>query len=229
MKELWEKYELKFTPDQISLFENFLTIFKDTNSQINLSSIRDEAEIREKHFIDSIMLTKFCSIEWKVLDLWTWWGFPWIPLCIVDNNNTHFTLIDSIGKKVKVVNEFIEKLWLKNICALQSRAEELWQNKDHRGQYNLVVSRATAFLPTLLEYTIPLLTIWWIFIAYKLDDESEIQESKKALFLLHAEIIDIKKYTLAWQKRILIFCQKIWETLKKYPRMIGEASKNPIK
>lgn len=229
MQELLKKYELELTQEQVELFEKFLKIFMETNSQINLSAIRDEAGIIEKHFIDSILLTKFCSIEWKILDLWTGWGFPGIPLKIIDKNNCEFTLVDSIGKKVKVVNNFIETLWLQNINALQARAEELGHNPAYRWQYNMVVSRATAYLPTLLEYTIPLLKVWGIFVSYKLDNEDEIEEAQKALAFLNAEIIAIKNYELAWQKRIFLFIQKIGETHKKYPRMIGEPLKNPIK
>lgn len=229
MQELFKNYDIELTLEQEKKFQDFLKIFTETNSQINLSAIRDETWIIEKHFIDSIMLTKFCSIEWKILDLWTGWGFPGIPLKIMDKNNTEFTLVDSIWKKVRVVNDFIEKLNLKNIKAIQARAEELGQNPEYRAKFNMVVSRATAYLPTLLEYTIPLLSVWWIFVSYKLDNDAEIAEAKKALHTLDAEIIAIKKYELAWQKRAFLFIQKIGETHKKYPRMIWEPLKNPIK
>lgn len=229
MQELFKKYDLEISLKQEKKFEEFLKIFIETNSQINLSAIRDEIWIIEKHFIDSVMLTKFCSIEWKVLDLWTWWWFPGIPLKIIDKNNTDFTLVDSIWKKVRVVNEFIKKLELKNIKAIQDRAEELGQNINHRWKYNIVVSRATAYLPILLEYTIPLLKVWWIFISYKLDNDEEILQAQKALHILDAEIIAIKKYKLANQKRAFLFIQKVWETHKKYPRSIWEPLKNPIK
>lgn len=229
MNELFKSYGIEITPEQEKKFSDFLKIFIETNSQINLSAIRDEAWIIEKHFIDSIMIKKFCSIEWKILDLGTGGWFPGIPLKIMDKNNGDFTLVDSIWKKVKVVNEFIEKLDLKNIKAIQARAEELGRNPEHRGQYNMVVSRATAYLPTLLEYTIPLLSVWWIFVSYKLDNDTEIKEAQKALHVLDAEIIAIKKYELAWQKRAFLFIQKIAETHRKYPRNIGEPLKNPIK
>jgi 16S rRNA (guanine527-N7)-methyltransferase len=176
-----------------------------------------------------VMLTKFCLIEWKVLDLWTWWGFPWIPLKIVDKNNTDFTLVDSIWKKIKSVNNFIEKLCLNNIKTIQARAEQLGQDINHRWKYDMVFSRATAYLPTLLEYTIPLLKVWWIFVSYKLDNDEEILIAKKALQVFNAEIIEIKKYELSWQKRAFLFIQKIAEIDKKYPRAVWEPLKNPIK
>lgn len=229
MKDLFKKYDLELEENELDLFEKFLKIFMEKNSQINLSAIRDENWIIEKHFIDSIMLPAFWKPEWKVLDLWTWWGFPWIPLRIVTENEVEFTLVDSIWKKVKVVNEFIELLWLKNIKAIQARAEELWQDEKYRWKYDLVVSRATAYLPTLLEYTIPLLKVWWVFASYKLDNDDEVKESKKALNSLNAEIMDKRTYEINWQKRIILFIQKIWETPKKYPRTIWEPLKNPIK
>lgn len=229
MKKLFDKYNLTLSDEQMKIFENFLEIFMETNSQINLSAIRQKEAIIEKHFIDSIILRQFSSLEWKVLDLGTGWGFPGIPLKIMDSNNTKFTLVDSIGKKVKVVNEFISKLWLENIEAIQARAEDLWHDENHRGKYNMVVSRATAYLPTLLEYVIPLLSVWGIFVAYKLDEKEEIASAKKALHILGAEIIAIKKYEIDWQKRAFLFIQKIAPTHKKYPRKVWEPLQNPLK
>jgi len=69
MQELLKQYDIHLNEEQEKKFSDFLKIFIETNSQINLSAIRDEAGIIEKHFIDSIILTKFCSIEGKVLDL----------------------------------------------------------------------------------------------------------------------------------------------------------------
>ena len=105
MNELFKNYDIELSSEQEKKFQDFLQIFMETNSQINLSAIRDEVGIIEKHFIDSIILKKFTSIEWKILDLWTGWGFPGIPLKIVDENNSDFTLVDSIdlyGNKIKI-------------------------------------------------------------------------------------------------------------------------------
>jgi 16S rRNA (guanine527-N7)-methyltransferase len=103
---------------------------------------------------------------------------------MTEEKEADFTLVDSIGKKVKVVNSFIETLELKNIKAIQARAEELGQDANHREKYNFVVSRATAYLPTLLEYTLPLLSLGGIFASYKLDNDAEIEEAQKALDIL---------------------------------------------
>lgn len=227
MKDLLNKYNIELDKKETELFEKFLNIFMEKNSQINLSAIRDKEWIIEKHFIDSIMLSAFTELKWKILDLWTWWGFPWIPLAIV-NPEAKFTLMDSIWKKIKVVDEFIKELGLKNVDTVVTRAEELWQNPNHREKYDMVVSRATAFFPVLLEYSVPLLKVWWVFVAYKLEDREELKAWKKALIRLWAKILATKNYEIWWQKRTFIFVEKISNTHEKYPRNIWEPLKNPI-
>jgi 16S rRNA (guanine527-N7)-methyltransferase len=194
-----------------------LEIFKAKNSQINLSAIRDDKWIIEKHFIDSIILNVFLELDWKVADIWTGWGFPLIPLAIV-NPNVEFTWIDSVWKKLKAIDDFVKELDLKNIKTLNWRVEEIWQNLEYRESFDFVVSRATAFLPTLLEYAIPLLKVWWIFVAYKLDDKEELKSSKKALEKLWSKILIVKNYKLASQDRTLVFIEKLKKTNIKYPR-----------
>ncbi len=237
MLKTFKKYNIELEKDELEKFENFLRLFKEKNSQINLSAIREDQDIIEKHFIDSIILNTFMdfeenalpdSAEVEVADMWTGWGFPLIPLAIV-NPNVNFTWIDSVWKKLKAVEEFAEKLNLKNIKTINSRAEELGQNPKYRESFDFVVSRATAFFPTLLEFVIPILKVWWIFIAYKLDDKEELKSAKKALSRLSAKIFKIKNYEINWQKRTLVFIEKINPTHKKYPRKIWIPLKDPIK
>jgi len=237
MLETFKKYNIELEKDELEKFEKFLKIFKEKNSQINLSAIREEQDIIEKHFIDSIILNTFMdfeenalpdSAEVEVADMWTGWWFPLIPLAIV-NPNVNFSWIDSVGKKLKAVEEFAEKLNLKNIKTINWRAEELWQNPKYRESFDFVVSRATAYFPTLLEFVIPLLKVWGIFIAYKLDDKEELKSAKKALSRLSAKIFKIKNYEILWQKRTLVFIEKMHPTHKKYPRKIWIPLKDPIK
>lgn len=234
MKEIFEKYKIELEENEIKKFEKFLEIFKEKNSQINLSAIRDEQGIIEKHFVDSVMLNIFLDFieeDWqkvKVVDLWTGWWFPLIPLAIV-NPDVSFVWIDSVWKKLKAIDEFVEKLELKNVKTLNWRAEEIGQNIDYRESFDFVVSRATAYLPTLLEYVVPLLKVWWIFCAYKLEDKEELQASKKALSRLSTKILKVKNYRLAWQDRTIIFFEKLDKTHIKYPRKNWIPLQNPIK
>ena len=227
MQELFKKYDINLSEKETLKFSEFLKYFTEINSQVNLSAIRDEEGIIEKHFIDSIYLEKFAKISGRVLDMWTWWGFPGIPLKIV-NENVEFVLVDSIWKKVKIVNDFIAKLDLKNIKAIQTRAEELGHDKNYRESFDFVVSRATAYMPVLLEYVIPLLKVGWTLIAYKLDNNVEFEEWKKALELLGAKIEKIEHYEIWDNKRSFVFIKKVKPTAKTYPRDVGVPLKNPL-
>ncbi len=232
MEEFFKKYKIELEKEELEKFEKFLEIFKQKNSQINLSAIRDDNWIIEKHFVDSVMLNiflDFLEIENpKVADLWTGWGFPLIPLAIV-NPEVNFVWIDSVGKKLKAIDEFVEELELKNVKTLNWRAEEIGQNLDYRESFDFVVSRATAYLPTLLEYAIPLLKVGWIFCAYKLEDKEELKSAKKALTRLGTKILKVKNYRLADQDRTIIFFEKLEKTHTKYPRKNWIPLQNPIK
>lgn len=244
MQNFLKKYEIELSPEELLKFEKFLELFMETNSQINLSAIRDADWIIEKHFVDSLMLAVFYEItpphptspdsgeeqaaNIKVADMGTGGWFPGIPLAIT-HPNADFTLIDSVGKKLKCVDDFATTLELDNVDTLNGRAEIIGRDEEHRAQYDLVVSRATANFPTLIEYVLPLLKIWWVFAAYKLDDKEELKSTKKALSRMGWKIIKVKNYNLADQERTIVFIEKIAATHLKYPRKVGIPLKEPIK
>jgi 16S rRNA (guanine527-N7)-methyltransferase len=171
---------------------------------------------------------EFKTSKIKVADMWTGWGFPLIPLAII-NPDIEFTWIDSVWKKLKAVEEFSDELWLKNVETVNWRAEEIGQNLEYREQFDFVTSRATAYFPTLLEYVIPLLKEGWIFCAYKLNDKEELKSAKKALSRLWAKILKVKNYTLADQERTIVLIEKISKTHIKYPRKVWVPLASPIK
>ncbi len=229
IKEIFEKENIILEENEIEKFANFLEIFKEKNSQINLSAIREDKDIIIKHFLDSIYLNVFVDFQEneKILDLWTGWWFPLIPLAIINPKN-EFVGLDSVWKKLKAIDEFSEKLWLKNVKTIKARAEELWHNPDYREQFDFVVSRATAFFPVLLEYAIPFLKVGWILAAYKLEDKQELNSIKTALKKLHSKIIKIKNYKINSQDRVIIFIEKQAPTHKKYPRKVGIPMQKPL-
>ncbi|MFA5916703.1 MAG: 16S rRNA (guanine(527)-N(7))-methyltransferase RsmG [Candidatus Gracilibacteria bacterium] len=232
LQKLFKSYNFNFDEKTIKKFEDFLMMFKEKNNQINLSSLRDDESIIEKHFIDSLMLTKFIQLSGNIADIGTGGGFPLIPLAIYDNiqnkdseinsggqiAETQFYGIDSVAKKLKSIDEFALQLGLPNVQTIHSRCEDLGQDKEYRETFDFVLSRATAYFPTLLEYAIPLLKVGGIFIAYKMDNENEILEGDVALIKLKSEIVYIKKYELGGQKRSLVFVRKNEKTPKDYPR-----------
>ena len=229
MEKIFEKYGLKVEKENLWKLEKFLEIFRQKNSQINLSAIREPEDIIVKHFVDSLMLTKFVDLKWKVLDLGTWWGFPGIPLKIFYKEKIKLFLLDSVWKKLDVIDEFLEELGLQeDTITVKARAEELAHDKNFRSKFRFIVSRATAYLPTLIEYSLAFIRTDWYLIAYKLYDQKELEESKKALKAMWWEIERVETYEINWQKRMFVFIKKIWKTPKKYPRKVWEPRKNPI-
>lgn len=208
MSELFQKYGITLTEKQKELFDTFLALFLEKNKHINLSAIRDENGVIEKHFIDSVMLSKFMNLEWKKMaDVGTGGGFPWVPLKIFFWDTLEVTFIDSVGKKVKAVEEFRDTLKLKNCHFVHGRGEELWK-KLYKEKFDIITTRAVAYLPELIGFTFPMLKKGWILICYKLDNPEEIEEWRKSLQKFGAVIEKVEKYELADQKRSLIFIRK---------------------
>lgn len=137
-----KKYFPQLTDKQIGLYEKALELYIDWNSKINLISRKDTEHLLERHILHSLGIAKM--IEFKpntsVLDVGTGGGFPGIPLAIMFPQ-VQFHLVDSIGKKIKVVYDIAEKLGLNNVIAQQVRAENV------SGQFDFVVSRAVTRLP----------------------------------------------------------------------------------
>lgn len=136
------KYFPNLTEKQIELFKQLEPLYADWNSKINVISRKDFSEFYERHVLHSLSIAKFTKFagKTKVLDVGTGGGFPGIPLAIMFPE-VKFHLVDSIGKKIKVVNGVAESLDLKNVRAEQIRAEELKQ------KYDFVISRAVTRLP----------------------------------------------------------------------------------
>jgi 16S rRNA (guanine527-N7)-methyltransferase len=138
---LIQKYFKDLSEDQIAKFDQLYELYSFWNAQINVISRKDIDELYERHILHSLGIAKFCAFKpgTKVLDVGTGGGFPGIPLAILFPE-TQFHLVDSIGKKIKVVNEVASALGLTNVKASHLRAEQVTD------QYDFVVSRAVTRL-----------------------------------------------------------------------------------
>ncbi len=146
--ELLEKYFPNLTEDQKIKFEKLQDLYEDWNLKINVVSRKDIDELYLRHVLHSLGIAKVQSFlpGASILDVGTGGGFPGIPLAIL-YPETNFHLVDSIGKKIKVVNEVTEGLGLKNVHTTNARVEEI------SGHFDFIVSRAVAVMPTFVHWT----------------------------------------------------------------------------
>lgn len=145
--QIINKYFPNLSEEQKSQFQLLETLYKDWNEKINVISRKDIDEFYERHVLHSLGIAKIMEFAdgTKVLDIGTGGGFPGIPLAILFPN-VEFTLVDSIGKKITVVNAVAESLGLKNVKAYHERAEKI---KD---KFHFVVSRAVTQMPVFLRW-----------------------------------------------------------------------------
>ena len=145
--EIIEKYFSDLTAIQKEQFAQLKSLYEDWNTQINVISRKDIESLYEKHILHSLAIAKFISFKsgTRVLDIGTGGGFPGIPLAILFPE-VEFHLVDSIGKKIKVVQEVAASLGLQNVKASHARAENI---KD---RYDFIVSRAVTQMPVFLTW-----------------------------------------------------------------------------
>lgn len=150
--ELILKYFPDFSEEQLAQIAKLPDLYSDWNSKVNVISRKDMDHFLERHVLHSLAIAQYVQFPkgTAVLDVGTGGGFPGIPLAILFPE-ARFTLVDSIGKKIRVVEDVVSRLNLNNVEALQIRAEEL------KGPYQYIVSRAVTAMPRFLEWTKDLL------------------------------------------------------------------------
>ncbi|MDG2370507.1 MAG: 16S rRNA (guanine(527)-N(7))-methyltransferase RsmG [Flavobacteriales bacterium] len=146
--ELIEKYFPELGENKKAQLKELKDIYTFWNNQINVISRKDIAEFYERHVLHSLSIAKIISFKKKssILDIGTGGGFPGIPLSILFPE-TKFTLVDSIGKKIKVVKAVSDELNLKNVSAIKERGENI------NGQFDFIISRAVTRLDKFIPWT----------------------------------------------------------------------------
>lgn len=146
--DIISQYFPELTEDQIKKFEALKGLYLHWNDQINVISRKDTDQFYVRHVLHSLAIAKVQQFKpgSKVIDIGTGGGFPGIPLAIMFPE-TDFLLVDSIGKKIKVVNEIASELGLKNVTAIHERAEKV------KGEFDFIVSRAVTAMPKFLQWT----------------------------------------------------------------------------
>ena len=203
------------------------------NESVNLTAITDRREFIQKHYADSLLCAELDEFRpaGTVIDVGTGGGFPGVPLAIAFPEK-QFTLIDSLNKRIKIVNELCEKLGIANVTAIHGRAEELARKKELRETFDLCVSRAVANMSTLAEYCLPFVKTGGSFIAYKGPDcDDEVRQAQRAIELLGGRLTgDVRPggEDMPFDHRLIII-QKEKNTPSKFPRKAGRPTKEPLR
>lgn len=239
-KELIKKELLKhnvlITDMQARQFLEYYDLLLEWNSFMNLTGITEFREVVIKHFADSLALSRVTDLnhDISVIDVGTGAGFPGIPLKIAFPS-IKITLLDSLNKRIKFLDEVIKHLNLKDIFAIHGRAEDYGKNRTdsfYRESFDICVSRAVANISVLSEYCLPFVKMNGLFVAYKSERLSEeTEEGYEAISVLGGNIEDKVSFTLDDGKiyRSLLVIRKVNHTPLKYPRKAGSAVKAPIK
>ena len=223
---------MKLTEEQKLKLEKYMEGILSWNEKVNLTNITDPAEFRIKHNADSLMCVDFPEFQSakNIIDVGTGGGFPGIPLAVYAPDK-HFTLLDSLNKRLRIIDELAGGLDITNITLVHGRAEDVARNREHREKYDLCVSRAVSNLATLSEYCLPFIKVGGYLLAYKGPGaDQEVKDVEKALKTLGGSLVDIRETTMeeyGLDHRILVI-EKVRNTPKAYPRKAGTPLKEPL-
>lgn len=229
-KEHFKEELLKRYPEHAELlfngFEHYLKRLIEVNTVMNLTAITEAFEIREKHFLDCMMIEAFIPENSTIADVGSGAGFPGLVLALL-RPDCQIDLIEPTTKRCTFLNQMKEELQLKNVSVLNRRAEDC---EDKKEAYDVVTARAVANLSILMELCVPLLKTGGNFIAMK--GSSALDELKNAShamseFSLNSPQIESFDLPHAGQRINLIFT-KTHKSPSRYPRAYRYIKKNPL-
>ena len=231
--DLLGRLDLDLSPEQIDQLDRYLSLLLDVNQRVNLTAVRDPDLAWHRLILDSLTLLpglNHLKAGGSVIDVGTGGGLPGIPLAIT-RPDLRFTLLDATGKKVRLVQGFLQALGLERAVAIQGRAEDVAHHAEHRQRYDAAVSRAVGSVAEVLEYTLPLVRVGGrVMIVKGAKAEQELAAATDALAALGAgEVAAIEGYPETVESELVIVSAiKDRPTPKSYPRSPGLPRQNPL-
>ena len=223
---------ISLTEKQIKQFLRYYELLTEKNKVMNLTAITEFDDVFKKHFTDSLSLVKAFDFSgsFSVLDVGTGAGFPGLTIKIAFPELT-VTLLDSLNKRIRFLDEVISSLGLSGVKTIHGRAEDLARSEELREKFDLCVSRAVANLSTLSEYCLPFVRTGGVFISYKSEKAAEeLASADHAITLLGGNIEKKVDFMLPDSNvyRNLVVVRKIKPISDKYPRKAGLPAKEPL-
>ncbi|MBQ9941826.1 MAG: 16S rRNA (guanine(527)-N(7))-methyltransferase RsmG [Christensenellaceae bacterium] len=215
--------------DQARKMREYAEVILETNKTFNLTRITDPEEMAHKHFLDSAAPIALGLIKpgQKVLDIGCGAGFPGSVLAIM---GADVTMMDAQLKKVRFVEQTADSLGIA-VKTMQGRAEEVARQAGHRQAYDVVVSRAVAALPMLMELCAGFCKVGGKFLAYKgAEAETEARQAENAAKVMGMKLVAIHDAAIAGQSHYILEYERV-KPLKDdspYPRAFGKIKKAPL-
>lgn len=234
-KQALTTHNIVLSAKQEAQFKLYYEFLVQANQHVNLTAITEEKEVYLKHFYDSLLpaleLKELQTKQATLCDVGAGAGFPSIPLKIVFPQ-LKITIVDSLNKRIKFLEELIRRLELDNVDLYHARAEEFAGKKSKfRESFDYVTARAVARMSVLSELCLPLVKINGKFIALKAQKTAtELADARKAIATLGGKLIAdyATELPLTHDERHIIEIEKIKKTPKQYPRKAGTPARTPI-
>lgn len=229
------KLGITLTARQMEQFRVFYQELLDWNRRLNLTTITDYVEVQTKHFLDSLTVTlawpqALSGTDCRVIDVGTGAGLPGIPMKIA-LPGIKLVLLEATAKKADFLHHLKDRLGLDDVEIVAGRAETAAHQSRYREQFQVVLSRAVAYLPTLVELALPFCATGGRFIAQKKGAiDPEVNQSRQAISLMGGNLREVKGVRLEefTDQRWLVIVDKMLPTPPQYPRRAGIPLKRPL-
>lgn len=225
-------FGLALSDKQLALFATYQQLLLEWNQRLNLTAIDQPREIQLRHFLDSlscVLVTGDLSGR-RLIDIGSGAGFPGLPLKLL-YPGLQLTLVESVAKKTRFLEELVATLGLESVTILAERAETLGRQPAHREQYDWATARAVAAMPVLAEYLLPLVRVGGRMLAQKGAAAAEEAAAAAPSFsILGGGRPELHEVQLPGGEitHYLVVVEKIGFTPQRYPRRPGMPAKRPL-